>query len=330
MSETGWWFGKNFGRASPAERQAAREAEERKQDDDRKSKLKDIENAAKDAQQERVGITATKKYFFPMDLEQGADQGLPFIRFGIEQNKGNAKVAVYLYQPPGLSVSDGVNYTGFDMGTLRGGLDVAKALVTGQPTNANMADVFAAGLIGKDKFVTGGGTIDKITSNAALTAGVATNPYTRTAYESTAIRGFTFNFKMVASNEKESKQIKAIERTFRKFLYPKRAGSIALVYPPLFNISFYSKGRINSYMPTIHPSYLTSLETTFNETATAMHEGTGAPVEVNIALTFQEERVLIRQDLYGTDDAIEENESGIYYKSDTSETKLGGAEIGDA
>ena len=122
---------------------------------------------------------------------------------------------------------------------------------------------------------------------------------------------------MVASNKKESEQIKAIERTFRKFLYPKRVGSIALAYPPLFNISFYSKGRLNTYMPTIHPSYLTSLETTFNETATAMHEGTGAPIEVNIALTFQEERVLIRQDLYSNDDTIDENKTGSYFKSDT-------------
>ena len=48
-----------------------------------------------------------------------------------------------------------------------------------------------------------------------------------------------------------------------------------------------------------------------------MHEGTGAPIEVNIALTFQEERVLIRQDLYSNDDTIDENKTGSYFKSDT-------------
>ena len=93
-------------------------------------------------------------------------------------------------------------------------------------------------------------------------------------------------------------------------------GSIALVYPPLFHISFYSEGRINEYLPKIKPCYLTALDSTFNATSSTFHQDTGAPIEVDIALTFQEERVLVRQDLYPTDSDIDE--SDLYYQESST------------
>ena len=266
--------------------------------------------------QERVDINDKQHYFFPDDLQEGANSGYPFIRFGIKNNKGDDKVAIYLHQPPGITVADGVNYSGFNVGTLKGGIIAAnRALKEGQ-LGVTEADVFATALIAKDKYITPESTIEKITSASALKAGVATNPYTRTAFETTNVRGYSFAFKLVASNAKESDNIVAIERTFRKFLYPKRMGSIALVYPPLFHISFYSNGRINEYLPKIKPCYLTALDSTFNATGNTFHQDTGAPVEVDISLTFQEERVLVRQDLYPTDADIDESDK--YYQESST------------
>ena len=71
-------------------------------------------------------------------------------------------------------------------------------------------------------------------------------------------------------------------------------------------------------MPRIKPCYITSLESTFNEGSTAFHKDTGAPLEVNLTLGFQEERVLVRQDLYETDGKLEERASG-YYAPEQSE-----------
>ncbi len=53
-------------------------------------------------------------------------------------------------------------------------------------------------------------------------------------------------------------------------------------------------------MPNIKPCYLTSLESTFNETANTFHHQ-GQPLEVNLSLSFQEERAMVRQDLYPDD-----------------------------
>lgn len=268
--------------------------------------------------QERVDLSRLHHYSYPIDLNGSAQEtGLPFIRFGIKPVTATERVAIYLYQPPGFSVSDGANYANFDVGSIRGGLNLLKSAASGQGPNITNADVGAFAMMGKDKLLGGSSTIDKITSAGAINLGIATNPYTRTAYESTNVRTFSFSFKLIAENERESDMAKRIERTFRKFLYPKRAGSVALVYPPLVDIQFYSEGKINDYMPKIKPCYLTSLESTFNEGSTAMHKDSGAPLEVNLTIGFQEERVLVRQDLYDTDDSIDERESG-YYIAETS------------
>ena len=168
-------------------------------------------------------------------------------------------------------MSDGANYANFDVGSIKGGLNLLNSAMSGKGPNITNADVGAFAMMGKDKLMGGSSTIDKITSSGAISMGVATNPYTRTAYESTNVRTFNFSFKLIAENERESEEATLIEKTFRKFLYPKRAGSVALVYPPLVDIEFYSEGRINKYMPRIKPCYITSLESTFNEAVSYTH-----------------------------------------------------------
>ena len=282
--------------------------------------------------QERVDISKLHHYSYPLDINEGVDSGLPFIRFGIKPATATERVAIYLYQPPGFSVSDGANYANFDVGSIKGGLNLLNSAMSGKGPNITNADVGAFAMMGKDKLMGGSSTIDKITSSGAIAMGVATNPYTRTAYESTNVRTFNFSFKLIAENERESEEATLIEKTFRKFLYPKRAGSVALVYPPLVDIQFYSEGKINDYMPKIKPCYLTSLESTFNEGSTAFHKDTGAPLEVNLTLGFQEERVLVRQDLYETDDSVVERKSGYYtpeqsaFVSTTANAEEGGSD----
>ena len=252
----------------------------------------------------RVDMSKEQTYFFPEDLRTSADAGYPFIMFSIEDAKGTGKVDICLYQPPGVAVSDGANYTGYDMGQLKGIIGIGQALSSRE--GITDADVFSLSLMAKDK-LTGSETVDKITSAATVGQGIASNPYTRTAYESTNVRSFGFAFKLIAESAEESETAKNIERTFRKFLYPKRSGSIALSYPPLFRIRFFANKTINPYMPVIKPCYLTSVETTFNGGAVSIHKDTSAPVEVDISLSFQEERVLVRQDLYENDDTTEEH-----------------------
>ena len=268
---------------------------------------------------DRVSLSKNQHFFFPTDLRDGASQGFPFMRFCVKEpgEQGNKSV-VYLYHPPGVSVGDGANYGTFDMGSLKGGIDFAKRALGGE-INVIKDDVYAAGLISKDKMAKASGL--DIRRKSAVSAGVAVNPYTRQTFEGVNIRSFSFSFKMVAESASESDMARNIERTFRKFLYPKRMGEIALTYPPLFHISFYSEGKFNEYMPVIKPAYLTAMEASFNETANTMFKGTGAPIEIGLSLTFTEERALVRQDLYSDDDTRIERREGYYLDGKSEATK---------
>ena len=55
-------------------------------------------------------------------------------------------------------------------------------------------------------------------------------------------------------------------------------------------------GAKNDFVPEIFDCYLVSLETTFNSTTNTFH-GDGAPLEVDINLSYQETRVLNRADI---------------------------------
>ncbi len=245
-------------------------------------------------------------YVFPSALRSLVDDGHPCIQFTIVQKDGPFPTDIFLYQPIGIAVSDGATYTNLDTGLVGAGLKFATGDATGK-RELTQADAIAGGLIGKDALAgLTGFDIAKGGAVGALKSGIAANPYTRVAFEGTNVRTFEFNFKLVPESKEETEIAKKIERTFRKFLYPKRAGSIALSYPPLFKIKFFVKGKESPYMPKIKPAYLTSLQATFNETSNAVFTGTGAPVEVSLALAFQEERQLVRQDLYPDDQDIEE------------------------
>lgn len=66
----------------------------------------------------------------------------------------------------------------------------------------------------------------------------------------------------------------------------------------------------NKYMPFIQYSYLLNMTATFNSATNLFHK-TGAPVELDLALTFQESKALKREDLYG---APEEYNQAEYHR----------------
>jgi len=260
----------------------------------------------------RVDLSKNQSMVFPRRLRAEADNGHPFIQFTVSSKDKPEEVNVFLYQPPGIGIQDGANYTNFDLGALQGAQEFGQSVAGGKTVadSLNASDMMAAGLIGQESLsqALGSDLVGKGTAIGALKSGIATNPYTRVSFEGVSIRTYDFTFKLVPEDEKETEEAKRIERTFRKSLYPKRVGAIALTYPPMFKIGFYSGRQKNPYMPNIKDCYLTSLQTTFNESTNAVFKGTGAPIEVSIAMTFQEERTLVRQDLYENDDTIEERD----------------------
>ena len=249
---------------------------------------------------------------YPLSLVEKDNQEL--IRFRIVDRKTlEDQRSIYLYSPPGLSIADSAGYTQADLGLLGGAIDSVGDMATGKKdvSEGNMiADLVSAATVGA------GSKLGAAGQAGMISGGIASNPYTNVQFTGTNLRSFSFSFKFVAESEDESEMVKNIENTFRKFLYPKKAGSsdFLLEYPPLFKIEFMKlaggEASPNKFMPFIQYCYLLSMTATFNSATNLFHR-TGAPVELELQLTFQESKALKREDLYG---APEEYNQAEYHR----------------
>lgn len=238
-------------------------------------------------------------FTFPARLRAETDNGAAHIRFKVI-DKNETGPTVHLFMPLGVNVPDAAAYTTMDLGLVGGGESFLKNAAAGDAA-VQSSDMIAAGAtaggIAATKFGDSLGVGALTGGTAQLRAGVASNPYTETQYTGSNIRSFGFTFKLVSESAAEADTALAIENFFRENMYPEEGGDFTLKYPNRFKIEFYNGASINKYMPTIKECYLLSLNTTYNATSNAFHDK-GQPVEVDIAVTFQEVKALTRGDLY--------------------------------
>lgn len=254
--------------------------------------------------------STVSELYYPSNL---MDAKSNFLR--IEANKyqygggGPTLGAVSLYHPSGVSFADGAGFSTFDMGPLGADLmsginsgtsaaDIAKQAVgdtAGSPELRTMLAMKIAKESGMSSLAPGTENLQEIYGAAK---GVAVNPNTTTAFQNMQLRSYIFNFKMIAESPSESDTIRQIQTFFREHMYPEEgAGSYLLTYPATFTVKFYTaSGSENPYYPKMYELNLTSFQTNYNGSSHLHFDG-GAPVEVDISLSFQETKVLTKADL---------------------------------
>ena len=254
-----------------------------------------------------------REYIYPSHL---AGANVPFMRITANRYKygggGQPRGHVTLYQPPGVSFSDGAGFGSMDMGPIgnqlmegvqsgRSGVEIAKQAnqqINGEGSNSDLRSMMSLKIAkdsGLGNLVPGA---ENLSDMYGMSKGVATNPNTVVAFQNMTLRSFSFNFSLVAEDPSESDEIRKIQEFFRYEMYPEAGvGSYILTYPSTFSIKFYTQnGQENPYYPRIFECNLTNLQTNFNESA-HMHFDGGAPISVGVSLTFQETRVLTKNDI---------------------------------
>ena len=253
---------------------------------------------------------------YPLDLTE--DKSNEVMRFNIKTRDSLAenKKTIYLYTPSAIASADSASYgtqnLGFIGGALVGSRNAMKPVIgEGSQGDGGFVDTLKAAAqatggyweLGKAGAI---GLGQKFNTNlgdtALMGAGLAANPLTNMQFEGIGMRSFTFNFKLVAESRKEAIEIRSIENTFRKFLYPlqERSG-VVLAYPPYWQIQFMKFGASameeNKYLPFIDLCYLRNISCTYNASSNAFHLD-GVPVELDMSLTFDEAQQNTRGDLY--------------------------------
>lgn len=229
------------------------------------------------------------------------------------------KIEIFLPCPGGITFADSGSYGTINAGSIgaMAGAAAAKA-VNRLGDGASVGEVAKTGInaaIDGAADAVLGASAEGLSKDAALALAMKTggdfgegvsfeskvimDPRVNTTFTGNGMRSFSFEFKMIATSPEESQTVKNIYNAFRRNIYAsKTAGSlIALSYPPLWEVKFLDGDKLEmEYIPKIDRCYLTSVNTVFNGENNSWRVDT-APLSVNISISFQEHKVLVKDDI---------------------------------
>jgi hypothetical protein len=219
---------------------------------------------------------------------------------------------VTLYLPKAVVFSDGMDYdNNVQLGvvgavaetTINAGGSLGDAIIKATTTAASsFTDLFKdlpTQDIARLALARGAGFGGALAGDiASSTLRTTINPNRRTLFRGVRSREFRFSFSMIANSAAEAQEIDNIISFFRRQMYPTsvdvKGVSAGYKYPDPFRIDLkYGSAKVGT---SILLSYLTSMDTTYNQSSMGFHVD-GKPSEVDINLAFFEERALARQDI---------------------------------
>ena len=220
--------------------------------------------------------------------------------------------SVALYMPTDIQVNDQIVYNEDSrkvFGTLQAianGDIAAQSMVTqGQgaaitAATAGLAKALKAS--GKKLFTSFGGVVGGAIGAAGAgvvqdeyqrSTGQSKNPHEYMAYQSTAMRNFSFNFTFLPDSKEESVQIKEIIKQFRLAAHALRNDGLTMTVPDHVIVSFHGAKDMIQLPPVV----IESVNISYNPNNTSFFKHGNAPVEVGMALTFKEIVPIYRQDV---------------------------------
>ena len=142
--------------------------------------------------------------------------------------------------------------------------------------------------------VLGGDVVGSVTKGISKNLGLALNPHMAVIFQGVGFKEHSFNFKFIARNEYESRQIQAICKIFRHHMLPAyEYNKLAFKYPDEFEIEFST--TVAPFLYQIGRCVLKSFNVSYNgQGVPQFFSKTQAPIEVDIALGFQEVHIETR------------------------------------
>lgn len=200
-------------------------------------------------------------------------------------------IALHIEDKPTVSYS--AEYANKDLGTLAGilgqvsGSDFASTI-----NNAiNMGgEVAQAAVLGLAKLPSMFGATD-VKSLISASAKVNLNPFREVIFEAIDFRSFNFKFRLMPRSKKESDTIRNIINTFEFHMHPELSDNkLFFIYPAEFQINYFYKSSLNEYFHAFRPCVLKNMQIDYGGEQFTSFD-TGAPTEINLALSFQETQI---------------------------------------
>ena len=259
------------------------------------------------------GAKALYNFVAPDEFIRGQQATYGAIKEGDGMNIARGRT-VEIFMPQSIQINDSASYDNTSLGgagRLIGAATsnrkipgMAEAAFAAGSGVGSIQNLFKEGIEGMSSSQIAA-VANKIPGGSELRAaassgfGVVLDPVTITTFTGVPIRQFSFTYKLIPSSESESRMIGDIIKFFRTELYPERSGW-ALKYPNAFEIEqvyMPGAGRRPTILNKFLKSFLVSISSTYNPTSNAMMVD-GSWSEIDLTLTFQEERSLTKQDIH--------------------------------
>lgn len=122
----------------------------------------------------------------------------------------------------------------------------------------------------------------------ARSSGKILNPNMELLFNNVTLRTFRFSFKMVARDDKESVQIKAIIRTLKKNMAAKNVTNLFLDTPNIFELQ-YKKGNLaHPFLHKFKQCALSDISVNYTGDNVYATYNDGTPISIILNLTFKE------------------------------------------
>lgn len=241
---------------------------------------------------------------YPQNLFQPGQQAYIFF---LMRDSNLRSTAVYkrigLYMPPAIKVSYGSNWEEINMQVSQA-IDMGKDAIgaAGSAFGGTSAEKQGAAQFATDAALTGGaGIADALTGSDAfgnfneVERRRTTNPHQALLFKGVSFREFQFSFELLARSQKESDSIRQIIKTFKWGMHPGGENNASFwSYPNTFDV--YLLTPSHRYMFNISQCVLTAMDVDYGASgAASFFKGSGAPVHINLNLTFKELSVLTKK-----------------------------------
>jgi hypothetical protein len=142
-----------------------------------------------------------------------------------------------------------------------------------------------------------GGTSGGVIAGVQVSEGLAINPHMAVLFKGVGFREHGFSYRFVARNQTESNLIQELINVLKYHMHPSYfAGNLGFKYPEEFEIEFSPTLAPNLYK--IGTSVMKNLSVNYNGEGTPLFfEQTGAPVVVDISMSFQETKIVTKDDM---------------------------------
>ena len=129
--------------------------------------------------------------------------------------------------------------------------------------------------------------------------GAVINPNMELLFSGPSLRNFSYSFKMTPRFEKEAHTVRTIIKAFKRNMAPKGSGGSFLKTPNIFQIQY--MGKANKFLNRIKMCALTNVATNYTGDGTYATYNDGAPISMQLNLTFSELTPIYNEDYLAYD-----------------------------